>query len=70
MARCDNCEVTMADTIPGGETYNSEGSGHSMHMQDTVGAMILGIVALVLLVAFLRAETRNRELQARLRMET
>lgn len=41
----------------------------SVRVNDTVGSVVLGIVALALLIAFLRAEGRVRALQARLSEE-
>lgn len=38
----------------------------NVHANETIGSVFLGIVALVLLIAFLRAEARNRRLQSQL----
>ncbi|MCL4869789.1 MAG: hypothetical protein KJ063_12550 [Anaerolineae bacterium] len=38
----------------------------NVHVNETIGSVFLGIVALVLLIALLRAEVRNRRLQSQL----
>ncbi len=38
----------------------------NVHANETIGSVFLGILALVLLIAFLRAEARNRRLQSQL----
>lgn len=47
-------------------TINRDGSGHTINVNGTIGAVILGIMSLVLLWALLRSEARNRELQTQL----
>ena len=42
------------------------GNYNPVSVSDTVGTMLLGIIALVLLVALLRAQARNRSLVAQL----
>ena len=39
-------------------------------MRDTLGVMILGVLALILLVALLRAQARNRALIAQLSQQS
>lgn len=58
-----------ADVEPGQRpiSINREGSGHTLTVNDTAGTVMLGIIALTLLVALLRSERRNRELQQELR---
>jgi hypothetical protein len=34
----------------------------TVHQEDTVGAIFLGVVSLILLIVFVRAEARNRAL--------
>jgi hypothetical protein len=38
----------------------------TVHQEDTIGAIFLGIVSIALFVALMRAEARNRALTARL----
>jgi hypothetical protein len=38
----------------------------TVHNQDTIGATYLGLIAIMLLAAFLRSEARNRELVKKL----
>jgi hypothetical protein len=38
----------------------------SVQQEDTIGAIFLGIITVTLLVAFFRAEARNRALMAKL----
>jgi len=38
------------------------GHYNPVHVQDTVGTIILGVITLVLLIALLRSQARNRKL--------
>ena len=46
---------------------NREGSGHTINVNDTTGALVLGAISVILLWSFLRSEARHRRLQAQLR---
>jgi hypothetical protein len=55
------------DALPDdGAVTAKDGSVVIVRDNDTVGAVILGLMAIVLLVAFLRAEGRHRALLAQL----
>lgn len=40
----------------------------TVHMDDTVGATFLGILAVIMLIGWRRAEARNRQLMQQLRL--
>lgn len=48
------------------QPYGSASNPIDVSVNNTVGALFLGVVALILLVAFLREEARNRALTAKL----
>jgi hypothetical protein len=58
-------EVTMTDTAPAAATPAvAPGHYNPITVTETVGASFLGLLALILLIAFLRAEARYRALLA------
>lgn len=63
----DQAQAWAARHLPHGQaTINHDGSGHTVNVNGTLGALLLGIIALVLLRALLRSEARNRALLAQL----
>jgi hypothetical protein len=48
------------------EHAGAVGHYNPVTVSDTVGTMLLGVIALVLLIALLRAQARNRSLLAQL----
>lgn len=62
----DDKTLSTAELAQGHITVNREGSGHTLNCNGTIGSIVLGIIALILLRSLLRAEARNRELQAQL----
>jgi len=42
------------------------GNYNPVNVNDTVGVMLLGIIAIILLIALLRAQARNRSLVAQM----
>jgi hypothetical protein len=70
MQHAEKDDTMMAETKsqPAGNGQARSGANNpiDVNANNTVGALFLGIVSLVLLVAFLREEARNRALMARL----
>jgi len=63
----DQAQARVACHYPHGQaTINHDGSGHTVNVNGTLGAVLLGIIALVLLRALLQSEARCRELLAQL----
>jgi hypothetical protein len=50
--------------VPHCRDYRS--NNPSIQMRDTVGALVLGVISLILLASWLRAMSRLRKLEARL----
>ena len=60
-------EEAVTDAAQRPISINREGSGHTVNVNDTIGVVVVGLMALILLWSLLRSEARNRKLQAQLR---
>lgn len=59
-------QAEVAGDSKGGERHGMVDSSVRVDIKESVGAAFLGIVAVLLLIALLRAEGRNRKLLAQM----
>jgi len=62
---CDCCKQCCEDKQPGNgksRHHHASGGTSQVHVNDSVGAIFLGILAVMLLIFLVRSNKRNREL--------